>query len=177
MPRVAHATASVAVGTLYTVAATGTTVREDSVTSGPSAQLPGSHTPRVIRPAVNLTQPGTACFQAGNAATRGLTGRLTSDRFSDTSWTAAGTGRRHGAGLHDRGRGCGLQVLQPEGGWMIPPEAEGKLLLLVQASDEDGTWSAGLVRTAEEVTARPGAGGAPARCQVAAAGARRGAGR
>ena len=36
------------------------------------------------------------------------------------------------------------------GGWMIPPEADGKLLLLVQASDEDGTWSAGLVRAAEE---------------------------
>ena len=29
---------------------------------------------------------------------------------------------------------------------MIPPEAAGKLLLLVQASDEDGTWSAGLLR-------------------------------
>jgi Restriction endonuclease NaeI len=36
------------------------------------------------------------------------------------------------------------------GGWMIPPEADGKLLLLVQASDEDGTWSAGLVRAIEE---------------------------
>ncbi len=36
------------------------------------------------------------------------------------------------------------------GGWMIPPEAGGKLLLLVQASDEDGTWSAGLVRATEE---------------------------
>jgi len=34
------------------------------------------------------------------------------------------------------------------GGWMIPPEAEGKLMLLVQASDEDGTWSAGLLRAA-----------------------------
>src|ERR1700677_327488 len=33
------------------------------------------------------------------------------------------------------------------GGWMIPPEADAKLMLLVQASDEDGTWSAGLVRT------------------------------
>ena len=32
------------------------------------------------------------------------------------------------------------------GGWMIPPEAGGKLMLLVQASDEDGTWSAGLLR-------------------------------
>jgi len=36
------------------------------------------------------------------------------------------------------------------GGWMVPPEADGKLLLLVQASDEDGTWSAGLVRAAPE---------------------------
>jgi Restriction endonuclease NaeI len=36
------------------------------------------------------------------------------------------------------------------GGWMIPPEADGKLLLVVQASDEDGTWSAGLLRAAEE---------------------------
>jgi Restriction endonuclease NaeI len=35
------------------------------------------------------------------------------------------------------------------GGWMIPPEADGQLLLLVQASDEDGTWSAGLLRAAE----------------------------
>jgi hypothetical protein len=32
------------------------------------------------------------------------------------------------------------------GGWMIPPEADGQLMLLVQASDEDGTWSAGLLR-------------------------------
>ena len=32
------------------------------------------------------------------------------------------------------------------GGWMIPPEADGQVMLLVQASDEDGTWSAGLVR-------------------------------
>jgi hypothetical protein len=36
------------------------------------------------------------------------------------------------------------------GGWMIPPEAVGKLLLLVQASDEDGTWSAGLLRATED---------------------------
>ena len=33
---------------------------------------------------------------------------------------------------------------------MIPPEAEGKLLLLVQASDEDGTWAAGLLRATPE---------------------------
>ena len=36
------------------------------------------------------------------------------------------------------------------GGWMIPPEAAGKLLLLVQASDEDGTWAAGLLRATAE---------------------------
>ena len=36
------------------------------------------------------------------------------------------------------------------GGWMIPPEADGQLMLLVQASDEDGTWSAGLLRTVSE---------------------------
>ena len=36
------------------------------------------------------------------------------------------------------------------GGWMIPPEATGKLLLLIQASDEDGTWSAGLLRADAE---------------------------
>jgi hypothetical protein len=37
-----------------------------------------------------------------------------------------------------------------QGGWMIPPEADAKLLLLVQASDEDGTWSAGLIRATAE---------------------------
>ena len=36
------------------------------------------------------------------------------------------------------------------GGWMIPPEADGQLMLLVQASDEDGTWSAGLLRATPE---------------------------
>ncbi|MEU6786997.1 NaeI family type II restriction endonuclease [Nonomuraea angiospora] len=36
------------------------------------------------------------------------------------------------------------------GGWMIPPEAVGHLLLVVWASDDDGQWSAGLVRAREE---------------------------
>ena len=39
---------------------------------------------------------------------------------------------------------------QRMGGWMIPPEADGQLLLLVQANDEDATWSAGLVRATED---------------------------
>ena len=42
------------------------------------------------------------------------------------------------------------------GGWMIPPEAGGYLLLLVQASDEEGTWSAGLVRARERLPHRSG---------------------
>ena len=33
---------------------------------------------------------------------------------------------------------------------MIPPEAVGKLLLVVWASDQDGLWSAGLVRARKE---------------------------
>jgi hypothetical protein len=45
---------------------------------------------------------------------------------------------------------CGTDVdckfSQAMGGWMIPPEAEHGLCLLVWASDETGAWSAGLVR-------------------------------
>ena len=39
---------------------------------------------------------------------------------------------------------------QRVGGWMIPPEAFGMLLLLVSASDEQGRWCAGLVRAREQ---------------------------
>jgi hypothetical protein len=35
---------------------------------------------------------------------------------------------------------------QTPGGWMVPPEARGHLLLVVWASDADSQWSAGLVR-------------------------------
>lgn len=35
---------------------------------------------------------------------------------------------------------------QTLGGWMIPPEAVGRLCLLVWASDQESSWSAGLVR-------------------------------
>jgi hypothetical protein len=37
------------------------------------------------------------------------------------------------------------------GGWLIQPEAIGKLLLVLQASDDEGTWSAGLVRATPDV--------------------------
>ncbi len=45
------------------------------------------------------------------------------------------------------------------GGWMIPPEADGKLMLLVQASDEDGTWSAGLIYIVLPATTSPSSSG------------------
>jgi hypothetical protein len=34
--------------------------------------------------------------------------------------------------------------------WMIPPEAFGKLCMVVAASDQDGVWSLGIVRVREE---------------------------
>ena len=44
------------------------------------------------------------------------------------------------------------------GGWMIPPEADGQLMLLVQASDEDGTWSAACCGPPRRTSAWPGTG-------------------
>lgn len=40
---------------------------------------------------------------------------------------------------------------QTHGGWMIPPEARGHLLLVVWASDVRSQWSAGVVRAVPEV--------------------------
>jgi hypothetical protein len=42
------------------------------------------------------------------------------------------------------------------GGWMLPPEAFGHLLLVATASDEDAEWSVGVVRARPEYL-RPGA--------------------
>jgi hypothetical protein len=39
---------------------------------------------------------------------------------------------------------------QDYGKWMIPPEAIGKILLVVWASDQESVWSAGVVRAREE---------------------------
>jgi hypothetical protein len=36
------------------------------------------------------------------------------------------------------------------GTWMIPNEARGQLCLVIEASDEDGRWSAGLVRATDD---------------------------
>ncbi|WP_304452095.1 NaeI family type II restriction endonuclease [Nocardiopsis sp. YSL2] len=40
---------------------------------------------------------------------------------------------------------------QKHGSWMIPPEAIGKLCLVLWASDTESRWSAGLVRASEEL--------------------------
>jgi hypothetical protein len=90
------------------------------------------------------------------------TGRYRWDQLHKTEKTHAGTlveiGIQRLLGLADGSTldycVAGIEVdckfSHRSGGWMIPPEAEGRLLLLVQGSDEEGTWSAGLVRAREE---------------------------
>ena len=86
------------------------------------------------------------------------TGRYRWDQLHKTEKTHAGTlveiGLQRTFGLADgtaldysiAGVEVDCKFSHRSGGWMIPPEAEGYLMLLVQASDEAGTWSAGLVR-------------------------------
>jgi restriction endonuclease NaeI len=89
------------------------------------------------------------------------TGRYRWDQLHKTEKTHAGTlveiGLQRSFGLVDgtaldysiAGVEVDCKFSHRSGGWMIPPEAEGYLMLLVQASDEEGTWSAGLVRARE----------------------------
>jgi Restriction endonuclease NaeI len=86
------------------------------------------------------------------------TGRYRWDQLHKTEKTHAGTlveiGIQRSLGLADGasldysvgGTDVDCKFSHRMGGWMIPPEAAGKLVLLVQASDEEGTWSAGLLR-------------------------------
>jgi len=86
------------------------------------------------------------------------TGRYRWDQLHKTEKTHAGTlveiGIQRSLGLADGasldysvgGTDVDCKFSHRMGGWMIPPEAAGKLMLLVQASDEEGTWSAGLLR-------------------------------
>src|SRR5262249_8804443 len=84
------------------------------------------------------------------------TGRYRWDQLHKTEKTHAGTlveialarslRLADGAALDYTMAGVDGRSSHRVGGWMIPPEADGELMLLVQASDEDGTWSAGLVR-------------------------------
>ena len=86
------------------------------------------------------------------------TGRYRWDQLHKTEKTHAGTlveiGIQRGLGLADgtlldysiAGNDVDCKFSHWMGRWMIPPEASGQLVLLVQASDEEGTWSAGLLR-------------------------------
>ncbi len=86
------------------------------------------------------------------------TGRYRWDQLHKTEKTHAGTlveiGLQREFGFADgavldysiAGAEVDCKFSQRVGGWMIPPEAFGMLLLLVSASDEQGRWCAGLVR-------------------------------
>jgi Restriction endonuclease NaeI len=86
------------------------------------------------------------------------TGRYRWEELHKTEKTHAGTlveinlQREFGFGDGDRldyrirGSDVDCKFSQTLGGWMIPPEAEGGLCLLLWASDDQGEWSAGLIR-------------------------------
>ena len=90
------------------------------------------------------------------------TGRYRWDQLHKTEKTYAGTlveiglqrefGFADGAALDYSIAGADVdcKFSQRLGGWMVPPEAAAKLLLLVWASDEESRWCAGLVRAAEQ---------------------------
>src|SRR6266487_2386490 len=90
------------------------------------------------------------------------TGRYRWDQLHKTEKTHAGTlveiGLQREFGFTDgavldyliAGAEIDCKFSQRLGGWMIPPEAFGMLLLLLSASDEHGRWYAGLVRAREQ---------------------------
>jgi len=90
------------------------------------------------------------------------TGRYRWDQLHKTEKTHAGTlveiGLQREFGFTDgavldyliAGAEVDCKFSQRLGGWMIPPEAFGMLLLLLSASDEHGRWYAGLVRAREQ---------------------------
>jgi Restriction endonuclease NaeI len=138
------------------------------------APLPGMETPadtdperdRVIRHLLAL-DPGGERMAAALRRTIDMlldgrhTGRYRWDQLHKTEKTHAGTlveinlqrefGFTDGALLDYSIAGAEVdcKFSQRLGGWMIPPEASGKLLLLVWASDEEAAWCAGLVRARE----------------------------
>jgi Restriction endonuclease NaeI len=104
-------------------------------------------------------QIGTAVRQALDMLLDGQhTGRYRWDQLCKTEKTHAGTlveiGIQRSLALADgdaldysiAGIDVDCKFSHRMGRWMIPPEAAGRLVLLVQASDEEGTWSAGLLR-------------------------------
>jgi hypothetical protein len=136
----------------------------------PGLELPADEDPeldRVLRHLLAL-DPGGQRFAAALRRTIDLlldgrhTGRYRWDQLHKTEKTHAGTlveiGLQRefgfsGGGLLDysiAGAEVDCKFSQRVGGWMIPPEAFGMLLLLVSASDEQGRWCAGLVRAREQ---------------------------
>jgi predicted transcriptional regulator len=137
----------------------------------PGAQVPGADTdPELARVAAELLAIDPDGAGIG-AAVRGAldmlldgqhTGRYRWDQLCKTEKTHAGTlveiGIQRRLRLADgasldysvAGTDVDCKFSHRLGRWMIPPEAAGKLVLLVQASDEDGTWSAGLLRVRDE---------------------------
>jgi hypothetical protein len=89
------------------------------------------------------------------------TGRYRWDQLHKTEKTHAGTlveiGIQRRLGLADgaaldysiAGVEVDCKFSHRSGGWMIPPEAADQLMLLVHASDDEGTWSAGLLRASQ----------------------------
>jgi restriction endonuclease NaeI len=49
-----------------------------------------------------------------------------------------------------RGHDVDCKYSQSLGGWMLPPECFGHLLIVATASDQKGTWSLGVVRASDE---------------------------
>lgn len=49
-----------------------------------------------------------------------------------------------------RGHDVDCKYSQSPGGWMLPPECFGHLLIVATANDQRGTWSLGVVRASEE---------------------------
>lgn len=92
------------------------------------------------------------------------TGRFRWDQLFKTEKTHYGTlfeinFRREFDDIVDDGALLDYQVLgddidckfsQKAGGWMLPPECFGHLLLVATASDEGGTWSLGVVRASDQ---------------------------
>ena len=138
------------------------------------APLPGMETPadtdperdRVIRHILALDRSGERIAAALRRTIDMLldgrhTGRYRWDQLHKTEKTHAGTlveinlqrefGFADGALLDYSIAGADVdcKFSQRLGGWMVPPEAFGKLLLLVWASDEEAAWCAGLVRARE----------------------------
>lgn len=91
------------------------------------------------------------------------TGRFRWDQLSKTEKTHFGTlaeiNLQRAFGFADgktmdfaiRGVDVDCKFSQTEADWMIPPEAIGQLVLGLWASDDQGLWSAGLIRAADDV--------------------------